>query len=122
MDNIPKMETIREYEKQFETMRWVDEIPTINFKPDWDVKIIPPFGGAVVRFIVTKGKARVSVYLDCYDLIGIYGEPYWEIYPGYFYTEKDGDIVYEDTMRYDMKDTSGLIKGIEYSLEYQLKE
>ena len=44
-------------------------------------KIIPPFAGAIVRFMIDKGDKHVSVYLDCYDNLGCFGSPYWEIYP-----------------------------------------
>lgn len=46
-------------------------------------KAIPPFGGALVRYRVkdTATGKTVSVYLDCYDLLGYFGSPYWEVYP-----------------------------------------
>lgn len=53
-------------------------LPSIKFKEDWEVKIIPPSEGAIVRFIVAKGKRKVNVYFDQYSLLGGYGYPYWE--------------------------------------------
>lgn len=61
--------------------KWRKEIPFIRFDADWDVRIIPPFNGAIVRFYVKKGERSVSVYLDCYDTLGYMQKPYWEIYP-----------------------------------------
>jgi hypothetical protein len=64
---------------------WRDEIaqiPWIKFPADWDVKIIPPFGDAVVRFqIRLPSGATKSIYLDSRDSLGYVGEPYWEVYP-----------------------------------------
>jgi len=70
---------IEQYEK------WDDirtDIPSINFDKEWDVKIVPPFGGAIVRFLIFKKDKQVcSVYLDWYDRLGCVGEPYYELYP-----------------------------------------
>lgn len=60
---------------------WAQEIPSLSFKPDWKVKIIPPYGGAMARFVVSRGSTYVSVYLDVNDSLGVCGYPYWEIYP-----------------------------------------
>ena len=60
---------------------WVRKIPSINFKNDWAVTVIPPFASAMARFLVKKNNKEVSVYLDCYDNLGFVGEPYWEIHP-----------------------------------------
>ena len=68
------------YDRAFECLRWVEEIPYLKFKEGWEVKIIPPFGGATIRFCVKANDKSVSVYLDCYDQLGIMHEPYWEIY------------------------------------------
>lgn len=64
-------------------MQWIDKIPFIQFPAEWRVQMIPPFAGAVVRFVVQKeNNIKVSVYLDCYEALGLFGEPHWEIYPG----------------------------------------
>lgn len=91
-------------EKAFEYYRWVKEIPYINFPASWAVQMCPPFGGAVVRFHVRDNQGHdVSVYLDCYEVLGLYrGDPYWEVYPA-----SDGDIA-----RFSMQDTDGLIGEI----------
>jgi len=80
---------------------WVERIPNISFPADWRVKIIPPFGGALVRFLVIKGEKRISVYLDVFERLGFYGGPYWEIYPY-------GTDVY----RVSMENTEELIQKI----------
>jgi hypothetical protein len=94
-----------EYEEQMEHKKWIKEIPYIQFPADWKVQITPPFAGAVVRFRVQKDDMEVSVYLDCYDMLGCYGSPYWEVYP------YEGDV-----FRCDMSDTESLLNAISHSL------
>lgn len=99
---------VYEAERTMEYSKWTKEIPLISFPSDWQIKITPPFAAAIVRFQVKKGDAFISVYLDCYDNLGCYGEPYWEIYP-----------YKEDTFRCDMADVEGLLKAITESIEQQ---
>lgn len=82
-------------------------MPFINFPPNWNIQILPPFRGAMARFCVSLPlvKGFVSVYFDSMDRLGVYGEPYWEIYPY-------GD----DVVRYKKNDIEGLLKGIQLSL------
>lgn len=97
---IAEVENIQEYKK------WEKLIPFIKFPADWEIKIIPPFGGAVLRFVVRRGENIVSVYLDCYDRLGSYGEPYWEIYP-----------CKPDTYRCPMNEVDDLLEAIDYGLK-----
>jgi hypothetical protein len=107
---VKRMEARAIVEGQYEWRKWMKEIPAINFPSEWNVKIIPPFGGAIARFHVSVGEASVSVYLDCYDELGIVGMPYWELYP-----DHEGD-----NYRCDMYETDELIKEIQKSLNEQL--
>lgn len=71
---------------------WANRMPELEFDADWKVKIIPPFGGALVRFIVSKNDKHVSVYFDAYSQLSWMEEdgkhiPYWECYPA-----SNGDI------------------------------
>ena len=104
-------DTIKIYDvaRTLEYRKWTGEIPVIHFPSDWGIRVIPPFGGAVVRFKVVKENATVSVYLDCYDQLGVYGKPYWEVYP-----------FGEDITRCDMEDTKTLLENIAISIEQQL--
>jgi|AntAceMinimDraft_18_1070375.scaffolds.fasta_scaffold06517_7 hypothetical protein len=73
---IYEVEKIQEYDK------WIKEIPFFKFPKDWEIQIIPPFAGAVIRFRVRRNKSEeISVYLDCYGRLGAEEKPYWEIYP-----------------------------------------
>lgn len=104
-----------EIEEKYEWGKWIKKIPFIDFPNDWLIKIIPPYGGAIIRFNVKKNNSNkeVSVYLDCYNSLGYYWKepgkslPYWEIYPNY-----EGEAY-----RYDLEDIDGLLKGIEKSLK-----
>jgi len=98
---------IYDHELKMEYHKWITKIPYINFPSNWQVQITPPFAGAVVRFRVKNDYREISVYLDCYDILGYYGKPYWEIYPA-----SDQDI-----FRCDMEDVDTLLKEIKLSLE-----
>lgn len=84
----------------------INEIPTLNFKKEWNVKIIPPFGGALARFTVDYNGNHISVYLDWYSRLGCVDEPYWELYPWE-----------DDVKRYYLAETKELMKDIEMVLE-----
>lgn len=81
-------------------------VPTLHFKPEWEVMIIPPFSGAMARFTVDYNGKHVSVYLDWYSRLGYVNVPYYELYPF------DGDI-----KRYYLNETEKLMKDIEAVLE-----
>lgn len=70
-------------EKEYEYSKWRKEIPYIEIPQGYLIKPIPNFTGSVVRFLASNKEqtSSVSVYLDCYDELGIVGEPYWEVYP-----------------------------------------
>jgi hypothetical protein len=96
--------SIYKYDEIMESRKWMNEIPDLSFPKSWKIRMLPPFGGAVVRFAVIKpsGK-RISVYLDCYDNLGFMGHPYWEMYPG---VSDDGPD------RFLMNDTEDLLKAL----------
>lgn len=86
--------------------KWRDcvaKIPSIKFPADCSVKVIPPFGGAIARFLVCKNNKEVSVYLDFYDALGFMNEtPYYEIHPN-----KEGDC-----SRFFLNETEQMIQEI----------
>ncbi len=80
----------------------IPQMPFIKFPATWKVAVLPPFGGAVARFQVKlSSKITKSIYLDWFDALGLYGEPYWEVYP------YNGD-----TGRCPVADTKTLLKMI----------
>jgi hypothetical protein len=79
---ILKSEIIWRAEQSQRYKEWQDKIPHIPFRHYyWDVRAIPPFGGAILRYRVKHNGKEVSIYLDAYDELGSVGQPYWEIYP-----------------------------------------
>jgi hypothetical protein len=62
----------------YENMEWIEYIPIFNFPSEWGIKVVPPFGGAVIRFQVFYNYMMVSVYLDCHDNLGFENQPYFE--------------------------------------------
>lgn len=106
--NIDRWELSIQVEKVMEYEKWDGIIPFIPIKSGWLVKVRPPMTGAIVRFGITKeGLGNyVSVYLDCYGMLGVVNYPYWEIYPA-----ANGD-----TARYNVTDIEGLVSGIEDAL------
>ena len=89
-------------EEQEQWREWVDKIPFISWPADWQVKAVPPFAGALLRYVIKTPRCeRISVYLDCFDRLGYFGEPYWEVYP------HKGDC-----FRCPLNDTEELLKAI----------
>ena len=88
--------------------QWAKDIPSLNFDSDWNVKIIPPFANALIRFCVEKNGKSVSVYFDGYSQLGYMVDendepiPYWEVYTS------DDDYPH----RYLMNETTELIDYI----------
>ena len=87
----------------------VSKMPKLKFPSDWDVTIIPPFGGAMARFTVDLPcGTHKSIYADFHYALGYYGPinsekptPYWEVYP-----------VHGDVGRCDIDDTEELMRMI----------
>ena len=85
---------------------WAGKVPAISFDSAWNIKVIPPFAGAMARFIVEANGKSASVYLDCYNALGYMEAPYWEVYP-----------VDDDTGRCNINDTDELIALIRRSVD-----
>jgi len=103
--------------KLLEWDKWVKEVPFIPFPKKWEVQIVPPSLGAIVRFRVKLKEHHddhrdISVYLDCYDLLGSFGEPYWEIYPN-----KEGDC-----SRIPMNNITKLLRELKDALKHLYEE
>jgi hypothetical protein len=61
---------------------WISKLPFIQFPAEWKIKVIPPFGGALARFVVQLPSGEIkSVYFDAYNSLGRWPRPYWEVYP-----------------------------------------
>ena len=99
---------LAKYDILQETRKWINELPVFHFEKEWDVKIIPPFGGAVIRFYINYNDKHVSVYFDAYSQLGWMVDenknpiPYFEYYDGekYCYRYRMNEI---DKMMKDIK-------------------
>lgn len=96
--------------------KWRDvckKMPSLHFKEEWEVKIIPPFGGALARFIIAHNNKYVSVYYDEYSRLGWMCDaydnpiPYFELYPN----------ANDDVSRYYLNETEEMMKEIEELLK-----
>lgn len=93
-------------EHQEKWREWCDKMPQLQFDSDWNVRIIPPFAGALTRFNITKGDKGVSVYFDAYSSLGwMYDEndkpiPYFEVYNNF------------STQRYYLNETDKMMADI----------
>lgn len=100
MDNF-RYENLAVFAKQDEHWNeWRNNIPTLNFPSSWNVRIWPPFAGALIRFQVNN---KISVYPDVADNLGYVGQPYWELYPN-----AEGDC-----SRHLMEETEELLREID---------
>ena len=118
---IAKTQQILMRETHHNWREWMKILPTFSFPANYVVKIIPPFAGAIIRFVVGLAEnkdASVSVYLDGYNELGLWqteltGDPYkdayWEIYP-----DVDGE-----NARFAFDDTKALFDAIAKSLGAQ---
>ena len=102
---------ISKYETLQECRGWGARIPALHFEKEWDVKIIPPFGGAVIRFYISHNNKNVSVYFDGYSELGYVVDendkpiPYFEYYDG------------EECYRYYIDESEQMMADIKNFLE-----
>ena len=88
MRDLNDMMIISKYESLQECRKWCGRLPAFNFDKKWDVQIIPPFGGAIIRFCIKYNDKQVSVYFDGYSELGYMVDendepvPYFEYYDG----------------------------------------
>jgi hypothetical protein len=115
MNHITDFNSFYKVQQAYEWSKWSKEIPFIPFKPNWLVKPIPPMQQAIFRFCVTtkfmqsRNLNHISIYLDCYDLLGSYSQPYWEIFP-----------FHNDTYRCAMNQVDDLVDTIQIAINEQL--
>lgn len=111
MRDIGATMIISKYENLQECRKWGQKLPSLNFEKEWNVKIIPPFGGAVIRFHIEHNGKNVSVYFDGYSELGYMVDeqgnptPYFEYYDG------------EDCFRYYINESEKMMKDIKTFLE-----
>lgn len=88
-------------------------LPYLSFPAECEVMLIPPFGGALMRFLIRLKAApdkTISVYFDQFSRLGCMDKPYWEMYPN-----KD-----DDCSRYYQGEEEGLMAEIIDTLNFYL--
>ena len=75
------------------------DMPFISIREGYQIQIIPPFGGAMLRFRILHNASNkeYSIYYDVNNSLGIEDEPYYEVYP-ISYIDDDGES-HQDTLR-----------------------
>lgn len=111
-----RIERCRVEDKE-EWRKWCEEAPWLQFPPDLEVSILPPYGGAMARFMVrfaggSDESKHVSVYWDVNDSLGFMNKPYWEIYPVKYKAPVVGDEDVFDTARFRMGDEPQMMVAI----------
>lgn len=83
MDTFNRYKIASQVDKTFKYIEWAQEIPAFEIPQGYKIKVIPPFRGALVRFLVIDSltEKEISIYLDGYNLLGYYNGAYWELYP-----------------------------------------
>lgn len=101
MDYLKRRVVYQNYSEAFEVENWLERMPKLTFKEGWQVQVIPPSLGAIIRFVVLSDSGWVSVYLDAYNMLGCEDKPYWEVYDG------------EDCVRFYFEEHEDMMKHIE---------
>jgi len=100
---------IKDYETDRRFEEWVSKMPSFNFDKEWNVRILPPFTNAIIRFHIAHNDKFVSVYFDAYSELGyMFDEnhnpiPYFEFYDGgetYRYTLENSEEMMNDIRNY----------------------
>lgn len=92
-----------ECEQEWDRVR--DELPWFSFPAHLQVKVIPPFMGALARFLVKNPETGdlASVYYDEWGMLGA-DKQYWEVY------------VHGETTRFDRDDVVAMTNFIDNQL------
>lgn len=124
-------EKVKSREELHEWEKWVEiiykNVPAFDFGPGFQIKIVPPVGGAMVRMLVYFGSANVSIFLDAHNELNgrkfldqhqYYNDPveqaYWEIYP---YHDPETDTA-DDIKRYGLFEIDTITEDIKRTLQF----
>ena len=105
-ENVNKSLMLSKVEQMHDFRGWARKLPAFHFDKEWDVTIIPPFTGAIIRFVIDYNGKHVSVYFDAYSELGwMYDKdeqpiPYFEYYDG------------EDAHRYYLDESEQMMNDI----------
>ncbi len=96
-----------EIDRDDKWLEWECKIPELNFDSSWNVRIIPPFAGALIRFKVFKGDKYCSVFLDVFNNLGWQKKAYWGVLS---YTDDEYEIAM-DNVEELMKVIKSIVDG-----------
>lgn len=108
-ENVNKTLMKAKVEQMYDFRGWSNKLPAFHFDEEWDVKIIPPFSGAIIRFTISHNEKGVSVYFDAYSELGLMYDdneepiPYFEYDDGintYTYPLDEADQMMEDIRKF----------------------
>ncbi len=80
----PDLETIIKWENEIAAVAIAERPVFFTLPVGFEIAIIPPFSGATGRFLIRKtggGDDYISVFIDHHDMLGYFGEPYFEAWP-----------------------------------------
>lgn len=81
----PDWETIIKWEKEIAARAIADRPVFFTLPVGFEIAIIPPFSGATGRFLIRKTGGGdtdfISVLIDHHNMLGYFGQPYFEAYP-----------------------------------------
>ena len=106
MKQVNKSLMLAQIERIWNYRGCATKLPAFHFDKEWDVLIVPPFAGAIIRFVISYNGKYVSVYFDAYSELGwMYDKneqpiPYFEYYDG------------EDTYRYLINESEQMMNDI----------
>jgi hypothetical protein len=83
-----------EIERAEDWHSWIDKIQPFELRQGYIIKVIPPFGGALTRFLIghTSSDRTVSIYFDGFGNLGAMDYPYYEAYEIAGETYRSADI------------------------------
>lgn len=103
------------YEEIHNYEYWAHNVPAFHFDKEWDVKIIPPFMDAIIRFTIDYKGKHISVYLDALNALGYFRDENNEVAPYFEYF--DGDECY----RYGVDESEKMMDDIRKFLNSEVK-
>lgn len=82
-DYVNTLEKRYEVEAEEEWKKHMKTMPFVELKDGYSFKCMPPFAGAMFRFFIKHSETQkeFSIYFDEFERLGIYGGPYFEVYP-----------------------------------------
>jgi hypothetical protein len=88
------------HDNVFEAEKWAAQIPSINFPMAWQVKVLPAYKNAVIRYMVSsKAGSQVSVLFDPYGIHTDEVGEYWDVYCSELSTDNRATINLHDVKK-----------------------